>query len=155
MKVDWKVSEIERRIPHRPPFRLIDGVQWFEARRKARGYLFIDPANPVFEGHFPGNPIFPGVLILEALGQLGAILFEEPATDGRTPSSSGRYFARMDRVRFLRPVHPGARLDLEVDVLKIFGIFAKIQATASVKGDKVTTAELTFTIGEDTSTPDD
>ena len=140
------IEDIQKRIPHRFPFLLVDRVIEFEPGKRGRGIKQVTAGDPVFLGHFPGHPIFPGVLILEALGQLGAILFSE-ASEGAAPESQGKYLARIDRARFLRPVVPGDSLELEVNVLKVFGNLVKLEGRAMVGGDSVATAELTFTIG--------
>ncbi len=139
-------EEIQKRIPHRPPFLLVDRVIAFEPRKHGLGIKQISGSDPVFQGHFPGHPIFPGVLILEALGQMGAILFSEECEDS-SPDAGGKYLARVDRARFLRPVVPGDSLELEVNVLKIFGNLVKLEGRASRGGELVASAELTFTIG--------
>jgi len=140
--------DIQRRLPHRFPFLLVDQVLQLEPGRKAVGVKQISLSDPVFQGHFPGNPIFPGVLILEALGQLAAVLFSEPVMDEASPSSKGKFFARIDRARFVKPVLPGDSLELEVTVLKEFGGFVKVKGEAQVRGDAVASAELTFTTGD-------
>lgn len=146
MNVEWSIPEIHRRIAHRAPFLWVDRVNWLEPRLLARGSRTLAHEDPVFAGHFPGNPIFPGVLILEALGQLGALLFAEPCPDGQTPPAEGRVLARIDRARFLKPVRPGTVLELEVKVLKEFDGFVKAEGVASVAGERVAQAELNFTV---------
>jgi beta-hydroxyacyl-ACP dehydratase FabZ len=137
--------ELQRRIPHRFPFLLVDRVTRLEPRVGGTGLKQVTLGDPIFQGHFPDNPVFPGVLILEALGQLAAVVFSEGEADA--PSSSGRYFARIDRARFLKPVTPGDTLELEVKVLKEFGGFVKVDGEARVDGALVASAELTFTTG--------
>lgn len=147
MEVNFDVAMIERYIPHRAPFRLVDRVVWLEPKVLARGEKPILAGDPILAGHFPGKPLFPGVLILEALGQLGAIAVAEPVAEGLSPSSEGRLFARIDRVRFVRPVVPGETLLLEVKILKIFDGFVKAEGIARVGIETAASAELTFTTG--------
>lgn len=146
MIVDWDTQEIHRRIAHRAPFLWIERVHWYEARILARGTKAIRADEPVLVGHFPGNPIFPGVLVIEALGQLGALLFAEPCPEGQSPVVEGRVLARIDRARFLKPVTPECALELEVKVLKEFDGFVKAEGIASVGGERVAMAELNFTV---------
>ena len=146
MNVAWRIPDIQRRIAHRAPFLWVDQVSWLEPRLLARGSRTLSHDEPVFVGHFPGNPIFPGVLILEALGQLGALLFAEACPEGETPPAEGRVLARIDRARFLKPVRPGVVLELEVKVLKEFEGFVKAEGIASVQGERVAQAELNFTV---------
>lgn len=146
MEVDLNREQISCYIPHRAPFLLVDRVTWLEPRKLGRGQKLVALEDPIFEGHFPGNPIFPGVLLIESLGQLGALLFSEPVALGESPSSSGKVLARVDRARFMRPIKPGEVVELEVKVLKEFEGFVKAEAHARVGTEAAVSAELTFTI---------
>lgn len=145
MEVQFDAAMIERYIPHRAPFRLVDRVHFLEPNVLARGEKDIRSDDPILAGHFPGKPIYPGVLILEALGQLGAIAVAQPVAEGENPSPDGRLFARIDRVRFVRAVSPGEVLSLEVKILKVFDGFVKAEGIARVGADTAASAELTFT----------
>ena len=105
-----EIREIMNIIPHRYPFLLVDRVEIDKAGRKGKGYKNITINEPFFQGHFPQEPIMPGVLIVEAMAQVGAvILLAEEKFKGKTP-----YFAGINKVRFKKKVVPGDRLDMEV-----------------------------------------
>lgn len=147
MQVELDRATIERYIPHRSPFLLLDRVIWLEPGKLGRAERGVSADDPLLAGHFPGRPVYPGVLILEGLGQLGALLTAEPVPEGETPSAEGKFFARLDRVRFVKPALAGDVVELEVKILKIFDGFVKAEGTARVRGEVVASAELTFTTG--------
>lgn len=147
MQVLLDRATIERYIPHRSPFLLLDRLIWLEPGKLGRAERDVRADDPLLAGHFPGRPVYPGVLILEGLGQLGAVLTAEPVAEGETPSADGKFFARLDRVRFVKPVLGGDVLELEVKILKIFEGFVKAEGIARVRGETVASAELTFTTG--------
>ncbi len=146
MSESLSLEEILRRIPHRYPFLFVDRVLEMEPGQRGRGVKMVSATDPYLQGHFPGHPIFPGVLIIEALGQMGALLFSEPSENG-APDSEGKYLARVEKARFRRPVRPGEMLELDVNVLKVFGNLVILQGRALVGEELVASAELTFTIG--------
>nr|PZN70570.1 MAG: 3-hydroxyacyl-[acyl-carrier-protein] dehydratase FabZ [Bacillota bacterium] len=107
------VRQIMEIIPHRHPFLLIDRVLELEPGRRVVAVKNVSVNEPVFQGHYPGNPIFPGVLILEAMAQAGAVaVLSQPEFAGKVP-----LFAGIDDARFRRPVLPGDQLRLEVELV--------------------------------------
>lgn len=142
----YTAQEIMDIIPHRYPFLLIDTIEELEPGVRALGRKCVSVNEPFFQGHFPGNPVMPGVLIIEALAQVGAVaMLAQPAQ----PDFKGRtaYFAGIDKARFRQKVVPGDVLLLETEIIKVKGPVGVGRAVAKV-GDKVAAqAELTFSIG--------
>ena len=137
------IKEIQEIIPHRHPFLLVDCIEELEPGVKAVGYKSVTYDEPYFRGHFPQEPVMPGVLIVEALAQVGAaavLSLEE--NKGKTA-----YFGAIDHVRFRRKVIPGDRLRLECELIRRKGPVGVGRAEASVDGETAVTAELTFMIG--------
>jgi 3-hydroxyacyl-[acyl-carrier-protein] dehydratase len=124
--------QIQEIIPHRYPFLLVDRIVELDEGRRAVGIKNVTINEPFFQGHFPGNPVMPGVLIVEAMAQVGAVvLLKLPANAGKLG-----LFAGIDKCRFRQQVRPGDQLRLEVEFLKIRGNIGKAQARAFV-GDQV------------------
>lgn len=141
--VALSIPEILQIIPHRYPFLLIDVVDELEPGVRARGRKNVTFNEPFFQGHFPGEPVMPGVLIVEALAQIGAVaILSQEEFKGRIA-----YFAGVDKFRFRQPVRPGDCLDLEVEVVKVRGSIGRGKATARVSGQVVAEGELTFAVG--------
>ena len=139
----YTTSEIMNILPHRHPFLLIDTIEELEVGKRAVAKKCVTFNEPCFAGHFPGNPVMPGVLILEALAQTGAVaLLDQDEFRGKTA-----YFAGMEKVRFKRKVVPGDTLMLEVTLLKQKGPFGVAGAVATVNGELAASAELTFAVG--------
>jgi len=136
-------KEIMEIIPHRQPFLLIDTIEELEAGKRAVGKKCVTYNEPFFAGHFPQEPVMPGVLIIEALAQTGAI-----AVLG-LPENKGRiaYLAALNNVKIKGKVIPGDVLRLEVELIKIKGHIGKGEGKAFVEGKLVTQAEFTFAIG--------
>ena len=137
------IKEIEELIPHRHPFLLVDCIEELEPGVRAVGYKCVTFREDFFKGHFPGEPVMPGVLIVEALAEVGAaavLSLEE--NKGKTA-----YFGAIDHVRFRRKVIPGDRLRLECELIRRKGPVGVGRAEASVDGETAVTAELTFMIG--------
>lgn len=136
------IKEIMAIIPHRPPFLLIDGIEELEPGRFARGWKNVTINEPFFAGHFPGEPIMPGVLIVEALAQVGAVaILAQEENRGKLA-----LFAGIDGVRFRKPVRPGDRLDLQVEVARVRGPIGKGKAVATIAGEEAASGELTFAL---------
>lgn len=134
--------EIMNTIPHRYPFLLIDTIEEIKEGEKAVGKKCVSVNEPFFQGHFPGNPVMPGVLIIEALAQVGAVaMLSIPELKGKTA-----YFAGIDKAKFRRKVVPGDVLILETSIIKVKGPMGIGKAEAFVDGVKVCEAELKFAI---------
>lgn len=140
----YTTSQIMEILPHRHPFLMIDTVEELEPGVRAVARKCVTFQEPCFAGHFPGNPVMPGVLIIEAMAQTGAVaILGEPQWRGKTA-----YFAGIDKARFKKMVRPGDVLTLETKILWIKGPMGKGEATAYVDGALAAKAELTFAIGE-------
>lgn len=139
----YTAKEIMDIIPHRYPFLLIDTIEELEPGERALGKKCVSVNEPFFQGHFPGNPVMPGVLIMEALAQVGAVaILSKPEFQGHTA-----YFAGIDKARFRQKVVPGDVLMLETTIVKAKGPIGVGRAVATVNGKKAAEAELTFAIG--------
>ncbi|MBO0441479.1 MULTISPECIES: 3-hydroxyacyl-ACP dehydratase FabZ [Enterococcus] len=137
------IEEIKAIIPHRYPFLLLDTVEEIVVGEKVIAKKNVTINEPFFQGHFPGEPVMPGVLILEALAQAGAVaLLSMPDFKGKTA-----YFGGIDKAKFRQKVVPGDTLMLEVEIMKVKSIAGIGKGTATVNGKKVAEAELTFMIG--------
>lgn len=136
------INKIREIIPHRYPFLLVDRITYLEPGIKANGYKNITANEPFFQGHFPGNPIMPGVLIIEALAQLGCVaMLVKDEYKGKIG-----LFAGIDGVRFKKPVIPGDKLELYVELLKLKGPIGKFKGEAKVDNQLAAEAEVLFAI---------
>jgi 3-hydroxyacyl-[acyl-carrier-protein] dehydratase len=134
------IKEIFRRLPHRYPFLLVDRIVEMEGDQRIVGIKNVTMNEGFFQGHFPNRPVMPGVLICEALAQVGAIF----AFSLRNTMDDNRVFVLtgLDRVKFKRTVEPGDQLRLELNSVKRRGSFWKLKGVASVDGKVVAQAEI-------------
>ncbi|HKM03621.1 MAG TPA: 3-hydroxyacyl-ACP dehydratase FabZ [Lachnospiraceae bacterium] len=136
-------KEIMKIIPHRQPFMLVDTIEELTPGVRAVGKKCVSYNEPFFAGHFPSEPIMPGVLIIEALAQVGAVaILSLSENKGKTA-----YFAAINSAKFKGKVVPGDVLLLETEIIKVKGPIGLGNAKAYVNGKIVTQAELTFAIG--------
>ncbi|WP_148135207.1 3-hydroxyacyl-ACP dehydratase FabZ [Candidatus Formimonas warabiya] len=136
------IREIEKILPHRYPFLLVDKILEMEEDKRIVGQKNVTANEPFFQGHFPGYPVMPGVLIVEALAQVGAVLvLQKPEFAGKIA-----LFAGIDKLRFRRQVIPGDILRLEVEVLNFRSAVGKAKAVATVEGELVCEGEIMFAI---------
>lgn len=131
------IEEIMTLLPHRYPFLLVDRITELELNKRIKGYKNITINEPCFTGHFPGKPIFPGVLILEALAQTAGILGFKSVGN----SDDLYLYAGIDNARFKSPVVPGDRLDFDVELIKERRGIWKFSGVASVNGKEACSAE--------------
>lgn len=142
------VRRIQEMLPHRYPFLMVDRIEELEPGVRAVGIKNVTIGEPYFEGHFPGNPVMPGVLIVEALAQTAAVLGYE--THPSYQQGGGVLLMGLDRVRFRRPVVPGDTLRLEVTLKKERGAIWRVEGHATVDGERAAEAQLmaTFVKGD-------
>jgi beta-hydroxyacyl-ACP dehydratase FabZ len=135
-------AEIQTIIPHRYPILMVDRVKLTDDTKKATGYKAVSGNEGFFQGHFPGQPIMPGVLIVEAMAQTSCVLFlSKPNMKNKLA-----YFMGIDNVKFRKTVIPGDMLELKIEVLKDSGSKGKVKGEAFVDGKLVTEAEFMFII---------
>jgi 3-hydroxyacyl-[acyl-carrier-protein] dehydratase len=138
------IREIQRLLPHRYPFLMVDRVVEIVPDQSIKAYKNLSANEQFFEGHFPGRPVMPGVLMVEALAQAAALLSFKSL--GLSDQSQVVYLVGLDAVRFRRPVVPGDRLDLEVSIVKRKGRIWKMRGEAKVEGALACEAELMATL---------
>jgi 3-hydroxyacyl-[acyl-carrier-protein] dehydratase len=140
-------SEIETLIPHRPPFLWIDRVEELEPGTRCVAVKFIDPANPIFAGHFPAKPILPGVFLIEAVAQTAGVMLGSAAPMAEKSTGGMALLAAVNRFKFLKPVSPGQELRIETKKLTEVGQMVCIGGTVWVAGDMVANGELSVVSG--------
>ncbi|MEG0671792.1 3-hydroxyacyl-ACP dehydratase FabZ [Clostridium sp.] len=142
-KQSLNIKEIQEIIPHRYPFLFIDKIEELEKGKRAVGYKNITMNEYFFQGHFPQEPVVPGVIIVEALAQVGAVaLLSMDEYKGKIA-----YFGGINKAKFRRKVVPGDVLKLEVEIIKMRSGMGIGSALATVNGEKAVVAELTFAVG--------
>lgn len=142
LKLPIDVNGLFDYLPHRYPFLLVDRVTEMVPGAMVKGFKNITMNEALFNGHFPGQPIFPGVLMLEAMAQVSGVLAFE--TKGTRPADGVTYlFGGVEKARFRRPVVPGDRLDMESKILADRSKMMKFEASAFVEGDLACSAVLT------------
>ena len=134
------INEIQRLLPHRYPFLLVDRVVELEPNKRVLAYKNVSINEPFFQGHFPGNPVMPGVLVVEALAQAGGLLTQL----SRQGSEEHQlfYLVKVDNAKFSRMVVPGDRLELEVELRRQIRNMAQYVGVARVDGEQVACAEI-------------
>jgi UDP-3-O-[3-hydroxymyristoyl] N-acetylglucosamine deacetylase/3-hydroxyacyl-[acyl-carrier-protein] dehydratase len=139
----YELTDILEVLPHRYPFLLVDRIVELQDGKRVVGIKNVTFNEPFFQGHFPGHPVMPGVLIIEAMAQCGGFLLMSQVPDTKKKLV---YFTSIDKARFRRPVRPGDQLHLEVTLLRFGGAVSKMQATANVDGQPVAEAVLVSTL---------
>jgi UDP-3-O-[3-hydroxymyristoyl] N-acetylglucosamine deacetylase/3-hydroxyacyl-[acyl-carrier-protein] dehydratase len=137
--VELGIEEIMKVLPHRYPFLLVDRIVELDAGKRVVGIKNVTINEPFFQGHFPGHPIMPGVLIIEAMAQVGGVLLLGAIEN---PQSKVVYFTSLNNVKWRRPVKPGDQLRFELTLLQVRGSVAKMQGIAKVDGETVAEAEM-------------
>ena len=142
-KITYSLEEIQKLLPHRYPFALVDRIIDYVAGDRAVGIKNVTFNEPHFQGHFPGRPIMPGVLIVEAMAQVGGIVLSQmPGVDGRLC-----VFAGIDKVKFRRPVVPGDQLVITTELITIKALrFGKMKSRAEVDGQLACEGTLMFSV---------
>ena len=148
MDLPLKYEDIIRIIPHRYPFLLVDKIVEMELGKRVVGIKNVTANEPFFQGHFPGNPIMPGVLIIEAMAQVGGVLARLSIPDVMERKEMGEiFFVSMDKVKFRKPVVPGDQIRFENEALRTGGRIWKMAGKAFVDGELVAEANLVAVIG--------
>jgi UDP-3-O-[3-hydroxymyristoyl] N-acetylglucosamine deacetylase/3-hydroxyacyl-[acyl-carrier-protein] dehydratase len=137
------IEDIMKVLPHRYPFLLVDRILEIEEKKRIVGLKNVTINEPFFQGHFPGHPIMPGVLIVEAMAQVGGMLLLGSIAD---PDTKVVYFMSLDNVKFRRPVKPGDQLRFELDVVQLRGTVCKMRGVGKVDGEVVVEADMAATI---------
>ncbi|WP_342044809.1 3-hydroxyacyl-ACP dehydratase FabZ [Bacillus sp. OTU530] len=138
------IQQIKEIIPHRYPFLLIDQILEVEEGKRAIGIKNVTANEEFFNGHFPEFPVMPGVLIVEALAQVGAVaMLKKEENQGKLA-----LFAGIDNCRFKRQVRPGDQLRLEVEMTRVRGVIGKGKGIATVNGEVACELEMTFALGK-------
>lgn len=135
------VTEIQRLLPHRYPFLLVDRVVALEPNKRVLAYKNVSINEPFFQGHFPGKPVMPGVLVIEALAQAGGLLTQLSSAPG-DPLTETFYLVKVDNAKFSNMVVPGDRLELDVELRRRIRNMAQYVGVARVDGQQVACAEI-------------
>ncbi len=144
-QVVYTVTEIMKFLPHRYPFLLVDRIVELEAEKRIVGLKNVSINEPFFQGHFPGAPVMPGVLIIEAMAQVAGVMIYRDLED---KDKKLIYFTGIENAKFRRPVVPGDQLRIEMELLNRRNNFGKMQGRATVDGRLVSEAVVLFAIAE-------
>ena len=135
----YTIEDIMKVLPHRYPFLLVDRILEIEEKKRIVGLKNVTINEPFFQGHFPGHPIMPGVLIIEAMAQAGGMLLMGSVED---PESKVVYFMSLDNVKFRRPVKPGDQIRFELEIVQLRGTVCKMRGVGKVDGEVVAEADM-------------
>ncbi|HEX9085834.1 MAG TPA: UDP-3-O-acyl-N-acetylglucosamine deacetylase [Gemmatimonadaceae bacterium] len=135
----YTIEDIMKVLPHRYPFLLVDRILEIEEKKRIVGLKNVSINEPFFQGHFPGHPIMPGVLIIEAMAQVGGMLLMGSIEE---PESKVVYFMSLDNVKFRRPVKPGDQIRFEIEIVQIRGAVCKMRGVGKVDGEVVAEADM-------------
>ena len=140
----YNVVDIQKILPHRYPFLLVDRITHLTPGEYIEGYKNVSISEPVFEGHFPGHPIYPGVMIIEGMAQAGGVLAFKSVDEDIQDQAKDKvvYFMSIDKAKFRSPVTPGDKLVYKIDVIKHKGTVWQLAAKAYVDDKIVAQAEL-------------
>lgn len=142
------IKEIQRVLPHRYPFLLVDRVVEIELNKRIVGIKNVSINEPFFQGHFPNFPVMPGVLIIEAMAQVAAVLASKSTEHRMDISNKLILLTGIDKAKFRKPVVPGDQIRFELDVIQSREPFWKLRGIALVDGEKVCEAELMAMVGD-------
>ena len=135
----YGIEDIMKVLPHRYPFLLVDRIVELEEKTRVVGIKNVTINEPFFQGHFPGHPIMPGVLIVEAMAQVGGMLLLGSVED---PENKVVYFMSLDNVKWRKPVKPGDQMRFELEVVQIRGRVCRMRGVTRVDGDVVCEADM-------------
>ena len=145
------INQIQGLMPHRYPFLMVDRILEFEAEKTVVGIKNVSINEPFFQGHFPGHPIMPGVLIVEAMGQTGGLLLMNSIPE---PENKVVYFMSLDKIKFRKPVFPGDQLRMVIEILRFRQHICKMKGCGYVGDDLVAEAEMTAMVVDKDTLPD-
>jgi UDP-3-O-[3-hydroxymyristoyl] N-acetylglucosamine deacetylase/3-hydroxyacyl-[acyl-carrier-protein] dehydratase len=138
-EVVYEIEDIMKVLPHRYPFLLVDRILEIEENKRIVGLKNVTINEPFFAGHFPGHPVMPGVLIIEAMAQVGGMLLMGSV---KGPETKVVYFMSLDNVKFRRPVKPGDQIRFELVVTQMRGMVCKMRGVGTVDGEVVAEADM-------------